>query len=56
MLTIYYFAHFLVILPLLGRYEKTLPLPDSITESIVLEGVPIGASAPPPSRACARGD
>ena len=32
-LTIYYFAHFLVILPLLGRYETTLPLPSSITES-----------------------
>ena len=48
-LTIYYFAHFLVILPLLGRYERPLPLPNSITESILREGVPIGASAPPPS-------
>ncbi len=34
-LTIYYFAHFLVILPLLGRYEKPLPLPGSITESVL---------------------
>jgi ubiquinol-cytochrome c reductase cytochrome b/c1 subunit len=50
-LTIYYFLHFIVILPLLGSREKTLPLPNSITESILREGAPIGASAPPPSRA-----
>jgi quinol-cytochrome oxidoreductase complex cytochrome b subunit len=50
-LTIYYFAHFLVVLPLLGSREKTLPLPESITASILREGVPIGASAPPPTRA-----
>jgi quinol-cytochrome oxidoreductase complex cytochrome b subunit len=47
-LTLYYFAHFLIVLPLLGRYEKTKPLPNSITESVLHEGVPIGASAPPP--------
>jgi ubiquinol-cytochrome c reductase cytochrome b/c1 subunit len=35
LLTIYYFAHFLVVLPLLGRYEKPLPLPSSITESVL---------------------
>lgn len=34
-LTIYYFAHFLVVLPLLGRYERPLPLPGSITESVL---------------------
>jgi ubiquinol-cytochrome c reductase cytochrome b subunit len=28
--TLYYFAYFLVILPLLGKYEKTLVIPDSI--------------------------
>lgn len=28
----YYFTHFLLILPLLSRYEKTLPLPKSISE------------------------
>jgi ubiquinol-cytochrome c reductase cytochrome b subunit len=50
-LTIYYFAHFLIVLPLLGSREKTLPLPNSITESILREGVPAGASAPPPTRA-----
>jgi quinol-cytochrome oxidoreductase complex cytochrome b subunit len=47
-LTAYYFAHFLIILPLLGRVETTKPLPNSISESILREGVPIGASAPPP--------
>ena len=28
--TVLYFAHFLVVMPVLGRMEKTLPLPDSI--------------------------
>ena len=32
--TAYYFLHFLVILPLLGFKEKTLPVPLSITEPI----------------------
>lgn len=31
----YYFAHFLVILPIISRIEKTLPLPNSITESVL---------------------
>lgn len=30
----YYFAHFLIILPLLSRMEKPEPLPNSITESV----------------------
>ena len=30
-LTAYYFIHFLVILPLLGLFEKTKPLPNSIS-------------------------
>jgi len=29
--TIYYFAYFLLVLPLLGKYEKTLPVPSSIS-------------------------
>lgn len=33
--TIYYFAHFLVILPLLGRLETTKPLPASIADSVL---------------------
>jgi len=37
-LTTYYFAHFLVVLPLLGRYERTLPLPNSITDDVLKRG------------------
>jgi ubiquinol-cytochrome c reductase cytochrome b subunit len=33
--TIYYFAHFLMILPILSAVERTLPLPNSITESVL---------------------
>ena len=49
-LTIWYFGHFLIILPLLSRFEKTKPLPNSIAESVLKEGVPIGAPAPAPTR------
>ena len=34
-LTFYYFAHFFIILPVLGWVEKTKPLPNSISESIL---------------------
>jgi ubiquinol-cytochrome c reductase cytochrome b/c1 subunit len=50
-LTIYYFAYFLIILPLLGLFETTRPLPNSISESVLRSGIPVGASAPPPSGA-----
>jgi ubiquinol-cytochrome c reductase cytochrome b subunit len=30
----YYFAHFLIILPLVAAFEKPLPLPGSITEAV----------------------
>lgn len=33
--TVLYFAHFLVILPLLGLFEKTKPLPASIADSVL---------------------
>jgi ubiquinol-cytochrome c reductase cytochrome b subunit len=33
--TIYYFAHFLVVLPIVGRIEKPLPLPESISASVL---------------------
>ena len=33
--TIYYFAHFLIILPILSKTEKTLPLPASISASVL---------------------
>jgi ubiquinol-cytochrome c reductase cytochrome b subunit len=39
----YYFAHFLIILPIISRIEKTLPLPNSITESVT--GTPAQAAA-----------
>ncbi|NYF33993.1 cytochrome b N-terminal domain-containing protein [Sphingopyxis sp. JAI108] len=32
---IYYFAHFLIILPIIARIEKPLPLPTSITASVL---------------------
>ena len=50
-LTAYYFVFLLVILPLLGLFETTKPLPNSISESVSREGLPAGASAPPPSGA-----
>jgi ubiquinol-cytochrome c reductase cytochrome b subunit len=31
----YYFAHFLIILPILSSIERTLPLPRSISESVL---------------------
>ncbi|MDZ7587929.1 MAG: cytochrome b/b6 [Parasphingorhabdus sp.] len=41
----YYFAYFLIILPLLSRIEKPLPLPSSITEAVT--GKPLDPSMPP---------
>jgi ubiquinol-cytochrome c reductase cytochrome b/c1 subunit len=40
--TFYYFAHFLVVLPLLGLIERPKPLPASITESVLAKS---GAAA-----------
>ncbi len=46
-LTVYYFAHFLIILPLLGLFEKPRPLPASITEAVLGgAGAPVTAGAP----------
>jgi ubiquinol-cytochrome c reductase cytochrome b subunit len=33
--TAYYFIHFLIVLPVLGSKEKTIPLPLSITEPVL---------------------
>ena len=33
--TIYYFVHFILIMPILGRKEKTIPLPLSISEPVL---------------------
>jgi quinol-cytochrome oxidoreductase complex cytochrome b subunit len=45
LLTFYYFLHFLVILPLLGQFEKTRPLPASIFDAVL--GKPLAAGAKP---------
>ena len=39
LLTIYYFAHFLIILPLLSVFETPKPLPNSITDSVRRAGM-----------------
>ena len=45
----YYFAHFLIILPLISKFETPLPLPNSISESVLhgqkKEAAPVGAPA-----------
>ena len=33
--TVYYFAFFLIVMPLLGIFEKTKPLPNSISDSVL---------------------
>ncbi len=42
--TAYYFLHFLVLIPLLGRFEKTRPLPPSISEPVLGGGTAAGAA------------
>ena len=37
--TIYYFAHFLIIMPVLGYKEKTIPLPISISDPVLGEKI-----------------
>ncbi len=51
-LTAYYFAHFLIVLPLLGLFETPKPLPNSIAESVLENGhggpaLAAGATAAP---------
>ena len=54
--TAYYFAHFLIILPLLGLFERPTPMPNSIVESVLgrrvhgAGGMPIGAAAEPAAK------
>jgi hypothetical protein len=47
-LTIYYFAFFFMILPLLGLFEKTKSVPNSISESVLAWrfGWCVGVAAP----------
>lgn len=40
--TAYYFLHFLVLLPVLGKLEKPLPLPESISRPVVRRAPPAG--------------
>jgi ubiquinol-cytochrome c reductase cytochrome b subunit len=53
--TIYYFAHFLIILPILSMVERTLPLPNSISESVLhgeqTEAAPADPGAASPAQA-----
>ena len=42
--TAYYFAYFLVILPLLARLERPLPLPESISSAVLRGGGPLPAA------------
>jgi ubiquinol-cytochrome c reductase cytochrome b subunit len=59
--TAYYFAWFLVLLPLLGKIEKPLPLPDSISSAVLgnrepspTTGVGVGGGGPIPAGAAAK--
>lgn len=48
--TFYYFFHFLVLLPVLGKLERPLPLPESISRPVTAGGggpLPGGAAAKP---------
>jgi ubiquinol-cytochrome c reductase cytochrome b subunit len=51
--TFYYFLYFLVILPLLGRLERPLALPESIARPVLRGGgpLPAGAAAKPMEKA-----
>ncbi|MEO6341289.1 MAG: cytochrome b N-terminal domain-containing protein [Caulobacteraceae bacterium] len=49
-LAIYYYAYFLLVLPILGLTEKTLPVPEGISSPVLSAGgaaVPAGAAASP---------
>ena len=43
--TVYYFVHFVVLLPIVGWFERPRPLPESIHQPVL---TPAGAPAPPP--------
>ena len=53
--TAYYFAHFLIILPLISKFERPLPLPSSITVSVLHgekeESAPYGLTKSAPAAA-----
>jgi ubiquinol-cytochrome c reductase cytochrome b subunit len=37
--TIWYFAHFLIILPILGKLERPLPVPESLSTPVLGRGM-----------------
>jgi len=43
--TAYYFSHLLILMPLIGRYERPRPLPQSISEPVLKGGGRAAASA-----------
>ncbi len=45
--TAYYFIHFLILLPVIGFWERPLPLPKSISEPVLGGGKPAAAVAAP---------
>ena len=50
--TLYYFAHFLVIIPIVSTIERPKPLPSSISEPVLKGGgTPAGATAKPMEKA-----
>ena len=39
--TFYYFVHFLILLPLIGKFERPRPLPTSIAAAVLGGGAPL---------------
>ena len=53
--TAYYFLHFLVLLPILGKIERPLPLPESISSPVIKRSMgPPGGGGPLPQGAAAK--
>ena len=52
--TAYWFLHFLVVLPLLGKLETPLPLPESISNPVLTRRLPPGGGGPLPQGAAAK--
>jgi ubiquinol-cytochrome c reductase cytochrome b/c1 subunit len=52
--TAYYFLHFLVILPVLGKFERPLPLPESISKAVLGATGGGGGGGPLPGGAAAK--
>jgi quinol-cytochrome oxidoreductase complex cytochrome b subunit len=48
--TAYYFIHILILMPLIGRFERPRPLPASISEPVLKGGGPQAAPAPAKER------